>query len=157
MSVILSDEDVPMTKCFQEREEAMTSVSKGDVKNVFIPECNADGTFAEVQCHSASGFCWCVESDGKPYPRTSTKDDRPNCKGNLLSTLGSWVRALLLIKIMFCHMKPVMVPGIRLENDLYELHEVISQSLLNKHLFKKLMVGYFILFFLLNQASVDFI
>ncbi|XP_060563305.1 SPARC-related modular calcium-binding protein 1-like isoform X14 [Ruditapes philippinarum] len=75
-----ADEDVPMTKCFQEREEAMTSVSKGDVKNVFIPECNADGTYAEVQCHSASGFCWCVESDGKPFPRTSTKDDRPNCK-----------------------------------------------------------------------------
>ncbi|XP_045178525.2 SPARC-related modular calcium-binding protein 1-like isoform X11 [Mercenaria mercenaria] len=74
------DADVPMTKCFQERGEAQNSVVKGDATNVFIPECNSDGTYADVQCHSASGFCWCVESDGKPFPRTSTKDGRPNCK-----------------------------------------------------------------------------
>ncbi|XP_052766730.1 SPARC-related modular calcium-binding protein 2-like isoform X3 [Mya arenaria] len=74
-----ADEDVPVTKCFQEKEEALRSVADG-AENVFIPECNTDGTFREVQCHSASGFCWCVSEEGKPFPRTSTKDGQPNCK-----------------------------------------------------------------------------
>ena len=25
------------------------------------PECNADGTFKTKQCHSSSGYCWCVD------------------------------------------------------------------------------------------------
>ncbi|XP_052276093.1 SPARC-related modular calcium-binding protein 1-like isoform X4 [Dreissena polymorpha] len=74
-----SDTDVPVTKCTQEKAEALTSVAEG-VENVFVPECNADGTFNEVQCHSASGFCWCVYQDGKPFPRTSTNSGTPNCK-----------------------------------------------------------------------------
>lgn len=75
-----SDADVPMTKCFQERDEAETTVSKTGATDVFVPECNSDGTFSEVQCHGASGYCWCVSDEGKPFPRTSTKNGRPNCK-----------------------------------------------------------------------------
>jgi hypothetical protein len=76
----LADADVPMTKCFQERDEAETTVSKTGATDVFVPECNSDGTFSEVQCHGASGYCWCVSDEGKPFPRTSTKNGRPNCK-----------------------------------------------------------------------------
>merc|ERR1719450_1233043 len=28
---------------------------------VHIPQCNADGTYKEKQCHSSTGYCWCVE------------------------------------------------------------------------------------------------
>lgn len=79
-----SDSDVPMTKCFQEREEARSSGSRSkNTKDVFIPSCKSDGTFAEIQCHKASGYCWCVSNEGKPFPGTSTKNSKPNCRGSL--------------------------------------------------------------------------
>ena len=71
-----------MTKCFQEREEARSSGSRSkNTKDVFIPSCKSDGTFAEIQCHKASGYCWCVSNEGKPFPGTSTKNSKPNCRG----------------------------------------------------------------------------
>ncbi|XP_059096724.1 SPARC-related modular calcium-binding protein 2-like isoform X2 [Tigriopus californicus] len=47
---------------------------------MFVPVCHEDGSYAEVQCHYSTGYCWCVNEDGKPIPRTSTRYDRPNCK-----------------------------------------------------------------------------
>ena len=26
------------------------------------PECNADGTYKEKQCHSSTGYCWCADA-----------------------------------------------------------------------------------------------
>uniref|UniRef100_A0A3B5B916 Thyroglobulin type-1 domain-containing protein n=1 Tax=Stegastes partitus TaxID=144197 RepID=A0A3B5B916_9TELE len=38
----------------------------------FIPECTADGRYSSVQCHAATGYCWCVRADsGRPLPGTS--------------------------------------------------------------------------------------
>ena len=28
----------------------------------FVPKCKADGTFEEKQCHSSTGYCWCVDA-----------------------------------------------------------------------------------------------
>ena len=28
----------------------------------FVPKCKADGSFEEKQCHSSTGYCWCVDS-----------------------------------------------------------------------------------------------
>ena len=70
-----------MTKCFQEREEARNSGGRSNSKEVFIPSCTSDGNFAEVQCHKASGYCWCVSKEGKPFPGTSSKNKKPNCRG----------------------------------------------------------------------------
>merc|ERR1712168_323874 len=28
----------------------------------FVPQCKSDGTFKEKQCHSSSGYCWCVDT-----------------------------------------------------------------------------------------------
>lgn len=78
----VSEEDIPLTKCFQQKEEAIKGASKFGKANIFIPKCNADGTFAEIQCHEPSQYCWCVSAnDGKPLPGTSTKDGTPKCKG----------------------------------------------------------------------------
>ncbi|XP_046443078.1 SPARC-related modular calcium-binding protein 2-like isoform X3 [Daphnia pulex] len=46
----------------------------------FIPECNEDGRFAEIQCHQGTGYCWCVTPDGKPIPGSSIRHNKPNCK-----------------------------------------------------------------------------
>ncbi|EFX84690.1 hypothetical protein DAPPUDRAFT_194402 [Daphnia pulex] len=51
----------------------------------FIPECNEDGRFAEIQCHQGTGYCWCVTPDGKPIPGSSIRHNKPNCKLPLLA------------------------------------------------------------------------
>ncbi|CAL8352412.1 unnamed protein product [Lota lota] len=53
------------------------SVWQGDR---FVPECTADGRYHPVQCHVATGYCWCVRLDtGRPIPGTSTRNQLPEC------------------------------------------------------------------------------
>ncbi|XP_076878383.1 thyroglobulin-like isoform X2 [Brachyhypopomus gauderio] len=68
----------PMTKCEQERENALGEHLKG----VFIPQCDADGNYKPRQCSSSTGHCWCVNSRGQRIPGTDTPPgQRPtNCQ-----------------------------------------------------------------------------
>lgn len=43
------------------------------------PVCRPDGTYAPVQCHAETGYCWCVTPQGRPLPDTSVKHQRPRC------------------------------------------------------------------------------
>ncbi|GFG37680.1 hypothetical protein Cfor_12164, partial [Coptotermes formosanus] len=45
----------------------------------FVPTCLDDGTFAPVQCHPETGYCWCVTPAGRPIPKSSVRHSRPNC------------------------------------------------------------------------------
>ncbi|VDM91953.1 unnamed protein product [Litomosoides sigmodontis] len=55
-------------------EEKMNS------SEVYIPECNAtDGSYATIQCHRSTGYCWCVTRIGRPLPSTSKRFGLPNC------------------------------------------------------------------------------
>ncbi|KAK7505497.1 hypothetical protein BaRGS_00003242, partial [Batillaria attramentaria] len=72
------DTDV-VSKCFQEREEARKAARR-DSSDVLIPSCNSDGTYSEVQCHTATRYCWCVTKDGRHIPGTSVQERRPRCK-----------------------------------------------------------------------------
>lgn len=46
----------------------------------FVPECSADGRYSPIQCHTATGYCWCVRVDtGRPLPGTSTRNRLPDC------------------------------------------------------------------------------
>ncbi|KAG7279069.1 hypothetical protein CRUP_031705, partial [Coryphaenoides rupestris] len=73
--------DSPQT-CERERSSLLSaaqlrSVWQGDR---FIPECTADGRYHPVQCHVATGYCWCVRLDtGRPIPGTSTRNQLPEC------------------------------------------------------------------------------
>merc|ERR1712080_719956 len=40
----------------------LSIVPKGLV-GAHIPQCKADGTFKEKQCHGSTGYCWCVEPE----------------------------------------------------------------------------------------------
>ena len=39
----------------------LASVKKG-LLGADAPECNDDGTYKAKQCHSSTGYCWCVDS-----------------------------------------------------------------------------------------------
>ncbi|XP_048047565.1 SPARC-related modular calcium-binding protein 1 isoform X9 [Megalobrama amblycephala] len=66
------------TKCRTERIQALEQ-AKRPQESIFIPECNDDGTFAQVQCHTLTGYCWCVTTDGKPVSGSSVQNKTPVC------------------------------------------------------------------------------
>ena len=45
---------------------------------VFIPECEEDGGFREVQCLGSTGECFCVTEDGFMIWSTAVRG-KPNC------------------------------------------------------------------------------
>ncbi|XP_056330026.1 SPARC-related modular calcium-binding protein 2-like [Danio aesculapii] len=58
----------------------------------FIPECTADGSYRVVQCHSGTGYCWCVRPDsGRPIPGTA---DRTPGVSSSLQTLHQYFSGL---------------------------------------------------------------
>ncbi|XP_059505264.1 SPARC-related modular calcium-binding protein 1 isoform X6 [Stegostoma tigrinum] len=71
------------TKCRTERAQQAQEQAKKPQEPVFIPECNEDGSFAQVQCHTFTGYCWCVTSDGKPVSGSSVKNQTPVCSGSV--------------------------------------------------------------------------
>lgn len=49
---------------------------------VFIPVCNPDGTYSEVQCHSYTGYCWCMTPTGRPISGSAVANKKPRCQGS---------------------------------------------------------------------------
>ncbi|CAL1296839.1 unnamed protein product [Larinioides sclopetarius] len=69
-------------KCIEKaRCEAQRALmlEQGNRMGLFVPECKADGSYAEVQCHVSTGYCWCVDEAGKPIRGSSIQNARPNC------------------------------------------------------------------------------
>ncbi len=75
-------------KCFEQREQAEKTGNETGIP-VFIPACNPDGSFMEIQCFSRSGYCWCVNEEGQPIPGTSVKYSRPVCRKSSGSGSGN--------------------------------------------------------------------
>ncbi|XP_015258263.1 PREDICTED: SPARC-related modular calcium-binding protein 1 isoform X3 [Cyprinodon variegatus] len=80
--------DAGQSKCLVERNQALEQ-SRRPQESTFIPECNEDGTFAQVQCHTLTGYCWCVTTDGKPVSGSSVHNRRPVCSGNFSENMGT--------------------------------------------------------------------
>ena len=57
----------------------MVSLTGKSKPGRFIPQCKADGSFEEVQCHSSTGYCWCVDTEGWELPGTKIRGT-PDCK-----------------------------------------------------------------------------
>ncbi|XP_078007620.1 SPARC-related modular calcium-binding protein 1 isoform X2 [Phascolarctos cinereus] len=74
--------DVGQSKCRQERAQALEQAKKPQ-EAVFVPECNEDGSFTQVQCHTYTGYCWCVTTDGKPISGSSVQNKTPVCSGSV--------------------------------------------------------------------------
>uniref|UniRef100_A0A3B5B5U8 SPARC related modular calcium binding 2 n=1 Tax=Stegastes partitus TaxID=144197 RepID=A0A3B5B5U8_9TELE len=61
---------------------------------VFVPVCNPDGTYSEVQCHSYTGYCWCVTPNGRPISGSAVANKKPRCQDDIRVCFG-----LKLIKL----------------------------------------------------------
>ncbi|XP_070762712.1 SPARC-related modular calcium-binding protein 1-like [Enoplosus armatus] len=73
--------DSPQT-CERERVSLLSQMRSARQEERFIPECTADGRYSPVQCHAATGYCWCVRVDsGRPLPGTSARNRIPDCTG----------------------------------------------------------------------------
>lgn len=65
-------------RCWSQRSQALEQVRSG-ASGVFVPDCSADGAFVQVQCHRLTGYCWCVDAQGKVLSGSSVQNRRPNC------------------------------------------------------------------------------
>ncbi|KAJ7417090.1 SPARC-related modular calcium-binding protein 1 [Willisornis vidua] len=79
---LVKDLDAGQSKCRLERAQALEQAKKPQ-EAVFIPECNEDGSFTQVQCHTYTGYCWCVTPDGKPISGSSVQNKTPVCSGSV--------------------------------------------------------------------------
>ncbi|XP_057716239.1 SPARC-related modular calcium-binding protein 1 isoform X3 [Corythoichthys intestinalis] len=73
--------DEGQSKCRVERNQALEQARRPQ-ESMFVPECNEDGSFAQVQCHTLTGYCWCVTADGKPVSGSSVHNRTPVCSGS---------------------------------------------------------------------------
>ncbi|XP_070711595.1 nidogen-2 [Pempheris klunzingeri] len=63
----------PKTHCEHHRERAQATSSEGyPVIGAYVPQCDANGQYLPLQCHSSSGHCWCVDGRGQERPGTRT-------------------------------------------------------------------------------------
>ncbi|XP_065054572.1 uncharacterized protein LOC135683288 isoform X1 [Rhopilema esculentum] len=81
-------EPVSLSKCQKQQEKASKSAIKIDgvviyPPGLFVPSCEEDGSFSPVQCHGSTGFCFCVNKDGKEIPHTRLRHQKPKCDGTL--------------------------------------------------------------------------
>ncbi|XP_046891433.1 SPARC-related modular calcium-binding protein 1-like isoform X2 [Hypomesus transpacificus] len=74
--------DPGRSRCQLARSVAMESSLHTHTVAIFVPECTADGSFQQVQCHNQTGYCWCSTQDGKPVSGTSVLNISPNCTGH---------------------------------------------------------------------------
>ena len=68
-----------LTECQKEYLEATSGPA---LIGRFIPKCRTDGSYAPVQCHGSTGFCWCVTKDGKEIANTRIRG-QPKCEFNI--------------------------------------------------------------------------
>lgn len=74
----------PTPLCSSVRESVLNSSLIGS----FAPQCEKDGSFSSVQCHSSTGYCWCVATDtGKPVTDLATRFTQPQCSKQLVYCL----------------------------------------------------------------------
>uniref|UniRef100_A0A8C0XLL7 Nidogen-1 n=1 Tax=Castor canadensis TaxID=51338 RepID=A0A8C0XLL7_CASCN len=82
--------EVEKTRCQQEREHILGSVGVADgqqprLLGLFVPQCDEHGHYTPLQCHSSTGYCWCVDRDGRELEGTRT---RPGMRPPCLSTVA---------------------------------------------------------------------
>ena len=68
------------SKCQIEQQKSQNT----GAMDIFVPECQADGKYKQVQCYTFAGIgktdCWCVEQEsGKEIEGTRVTGDRPDC------------------------------------------------------------------------------
>ncbi len=74
-----------LSECEKKRNEATADFVVGR----FIPQCELDGKYSKIQCHSSTGYCWCVDENGVKKENTEIRGNDPTCdKGNIYFVLA---------------------------------------------------------------------
>ena len=85
-----------LTKCEHKRLEIK---NKRCDKIKFVPRCNKDGSFAEVQCLAATKMCWCVDEHGRERYGTRQNKKQTTCK---VSGPGNLPASFIFKVSLFC-------------------------------------------------------
>jgi len=78
MASVVSD-----TPCTVLRENVMATGLIG----AYIPQCEEDGSFSSVQCHSSTGSCWCVTTESGEPVTDMVRFKQPICSKSLSLSL----------------------------------------------------------------------
>jgi hypothetical protein len=72
---------VVSAQCTEARQRALLAIKKRELLHlgVFVPKCNPDGSFSQIQCLKASRVCWCVDSIGTELAGTRVRQRTPSC------------------------------------------------------------------------------
>ena len=86
VSPLLILTEVEKTRCQLEREHVLGTAGVAGLQRplplgLFVPECDEHGNYVPTQCHGSTGYCWCVDRDGRELEGTRTRPGmRPPCK-----------------------------------------------------------------------------
>ena len=75
-----------MTKCQKQHHDAYKNALLRDGKFVpppgaFVPNCEKDGSYSQLQCWGSTGFCWCVDEKGDKIEGTEAREEVDCSKG----------------------------------------------------------------------------
>lgn len=70
----------PETMCERWKNSLMDHYGGSPAAEHYIPQCDAYGLFNPLQCHGNSGYCWCVDKDGREIEGSRTQPGMtPGC------------------------------------------------------------------------------
>nr|XP_034964284.1 nidogen-1 [Zootoca vivipara] len=77
--------ELEKTKCQREQEQILAFGPRGARPvGFFVPQCDVYGNYLPTQCHSSTGYCWCVDRDGNEIDGTKSGPGiRPPCLGTV--------------------------------------------------------------------------
>lgn len=61
-----------LTPCEERQRQAQAQHAAYPGSLPHVPQCDERGGFLPLQCHGTTGFCWCVDPDGRQVPGTRT-------------------------------------------------------------------------------------
>ncbi|XP_069773131.1 nidogen-2 isoform X2 [Narcine bancroftii] len=80
-NMCVSTNEHPKTVCEEQKERLQTASLRGPLVGIHVPQCDEEGNFRPMQCHSSTGYCWCVFENGREVPgtRTAPGTSQPRC------------------------------------------------------------------------------
>ncbi|XP_068110862.1 nidogen-2 [Hyperolius riggenbachi] len=63
----------PQTMCERWKQSLLDHYGGSPSVEHYIPQCDAYGQFTPLQCHGNSGYCWCVDKDGREIEGSRTQ------------------------------------------------------------------------------------
>ena len=72
---------------------------------VYVPQCEEDGSFSPVQCHRFIGYCWCVHTQtGEPLSDAMERSETPQCTSepNVVCNIPMYFLTTVMNVINFC-------------------------------------------------------